>query len=171
MTTHTEGNLRITFPGAMNVRKFDNQESHGLTHCMKAVDFIVEDDDRVLFIEFKDPDHPRARNEAKEKFIENFRSGRLDEDLKYKYRDSFLYEWATGNAGKPVYYWILIALDRLTETELLARTDALKGKLPLHGPHSAVWPQPICAGCVIFNLRTWNRRLPNFPILRIDRDP
>ena len=99
MTTLTEGNLRITFPGAMNVRKFDSPESHGLTHCMKAVDFIVEDDDRVLFIEFKDPDHPRATDEEKERFVESFRSGRLDEDLKYKYRDSLLYEWASGNVG------------------------------------------------------------------------
>ena len=167
MTTLTEGNLRITFPGAMNVRKFDSPESHGLTHCMKAVDFIVEDDDRVLFIEFKDPDHPRATDEDREAFIESFRSGRLDEDLKYKYRDSFLYEWASGNAGKPVHYWILVGLDRLTDTELLARTDDLTGKLPMYGPHSEEWTQPICAGCMIFNLRTWNRSLPDFPVLRI----
>ena len=170
MTTHTEGNLRITFPGAMNVRKFDRLESHGLTHCMKAVDFTAEDDDRVLFIEFKDPGHPRARDEAREEFVERFRSGRLDEDLKYKYRDSFLYEWASGNAGKPVYLWVLIAIDRLTDTELLARTDDLKRKLPLRGPRSEAWPQPICAGCMIFDIRTWNRNLPLFPILRVDRD-
>ena len=167
MTTFTEGNLRITFPGGMNVRKFDSPKSHGLTHCMKAVDFIVEDDDRVLFIEFKDPDHPRTTNEDREAFIESFRSGRLDEDLKYKYRDSFLYEWASGNAGKPVYYWILIGMDRLTDPELLARTDDLKRKLPLCGPCSKTWTRPICARCIVFNLRTWNRNLPDFPVARI----
>ena len=167
MTTLTEGNLRITFPGDMNVRKFDSPESHGLTHCMKAVDFIAEDDDQVLFIEFKDPDHPRARDKEREKFIQSFRSGRLDEDLKYKYRDSLLYEWASGNAGKPIYYWILIGMDRLTEAELLARTDDLKRKLPLYGPRSEAWAQPICSGCMIFDIRTWNRYLPDFPVVRI----
>ena len=167
MTTLTEGNLRITFPGDMNVRKFDSPESHGLTHCMKAVDFIAEHDHRVLFIEFKDPNHPRVKDEDREKFIERFRSGRLDEDLKYKYRDSLLYEWASGNAGKPIHYWILIGMDRLTEAELLARTDDLKRKLPLYGPRSEAWTQPICAGCMIFDIRTWNRSLPDFPVVRI----
>ena len=167
MTTLTEGNLRITFPPGVNVRRFDNPEPHGLTHCMKAVDFLVEDDDRVLFIEFKDPDHPRATDKARKKFIKSFKSGGLDEDLKYKYRDSLLYEWASDNAGKPIHYWILIGMDHLTEAELLARTDDLKGKLPLCGPRSGAWTRPICAGCTIFNIRTWNRNLPDFPVSRI----
>ena len=106
MTTLTEGNLQITFPRDANVRKFDSPESHGLTHCMKAVDFIVEDDERVLFIEFKDPDHPHARDKEKKKFIKRFKSGKLVDDLKHKYRDSFLYEWMSGSVRKPVYYWI-----------------------------------------------------------------
>ena len=122
---------------------------------------------RVLFIEFKDPDHPRATDGDREKFIERLRSGGLDEDLKYKYRDSLLYEWASGNAGKPIYYWILIGMDRLTEAELLARTDDLKRKLPLYGPRSEAWTRPICGGCMIFNIRTWNRNLPDFPVMRI----
>ena len=167
MTTLTEGSLRITFPGDMNVRKFDNPKTHGLTHCMKAVDFIVEDDDRMLFIEFKDPDHPHARDEEREEFIQRFSSGNLAEDLKYKYRDSFLYEWMSENIGKPIHYWIPIGMDRLTEGDLLARTDDLKRKLPLDGPRSEPWPQPICAGCMIFNLRTWNRCLPGFPVVRV----
>ena len=167
MTTLTEGNLRITFPRDANVRKFDSPESHGLTHCMKAVDFIVEDDDRVLFIEFKNPDHPRATEGARNEFAKDFESGRLDEDLKYKYRDSLLYEWASGNARKPIHYWILIGMDHLTDAELLARTDDLKGKLPLRGPRSGAWTRPICAGCMMFNIRTWNRSLPNFPVSRI----
>ena len=167
MTTLTEGNLQITFPPDASIRKFDNPESHGLTHCMKAVDFIVEDDDRVLFIEFKDPDHPRTKEKDRKKFVKSFKSERLIEILKYKYRDSFLYEWASGNAGKPIHYWILIGMDHLTETELLARTDDLKRKLPLCGPRSEAWTRPICEDCMMFNLETWNRSLPDFPVSRI----
>lgn len=170
MTTLTEGNLQITFPPGVSVRKFDSPESHGLTHCMKAVDFLVEDDDRVLFIEFKDPDHPRASDKDRKKFVKGFKTGGLDKDLKYKYRDSLLYEWASGNDGKPVHYWILIGIDHLTEAELLARTDDLKRKLPLNGPRSEVWTRPICADCMVFNIQTWNRNLSKFPVVRIDRD-
>ena len=40
--TFTEGNLQITIKGAIRARKFDAHNAHGLSHCMKAVDFVVE---------------------------------------------------------------------------------------------------------------------------------
>ena len=46
MTLMTEGDLQVEFDDASNGRKFDNE--YGLSHCMKAVDFIVEFDDRYL---------------------------------------------------------------------------------------------------------------------------
>lgn len=168
MTTLTEGNLRITFPRTVDVRRFDDPESHGLAQYMKAVDFIVEDEERVQFIEFKDPGNPDARPQNRRRFVEGFRSGTLDEDLKYKYRDSFLYEWASGNTRKPIYYWILIGMDELTEAELLGRTDEIKRRLPLWGPRSGVWTRQIVADCMVFNIRTWNRYLPEFPVTRIE---
>ena len=167
MTTLTEGNLEITFPHNTRVRKFDDSELHGLSHCMKAVDFIVEEDDRVFFIELKDPEHPRARERDKARFIESLQSGHLDENLKYKYRDTLLYEWASGNIEKPIYYWIIIAISGLTNAELLARTDGLNSKLPLQGPRSGIWNQSIVAGCMVFNIQSWNDRFPGFMVSRI----
>ncbi len=167
MTTVTEGNLRITFPHSARVRKFDDGASHGLTHCMKAVDFIVEETDRVSFIELKDPEHPHARKENREKFIGQFLSGNLDEDLKYKYRDTFLYQWASRKIGKPIHYLVLIAIDSLTDAALLERTEDLKRKLPLSGPSSGEWKRGIITGCMVFNIKTWNRSLPQFPVSRI----
>ena len=166
MTTLREGNLQITFPQGAKARKFDDPTSHGLS-CMKAVDFIVEEADRVLFIELKDPEHPCAKEERREKFIEKFRSGALDEDLKYKYRDTFLYQWASGSVDKPIYYWVIIAMNKLTEADLSARTDELRRKLPLNGPSSEQWKQPIVMGCMVFNFDTWNRHQPRFPLSRI----
>ena len=95
MTVFTEGNLEITFNNVVSASKF---EDHGLT-CMKAVDFLVELPDRFLFIEFKDPQSPQAKNPSSE-YESKFKSGKLDQNLKYKYRDSFLYEWAEGRATK-----------------------------------------------------------------------
>ncbi len=167
MTMFTEGNIQITFPGSVSARKFDDPTTHGLSNCMKAVDFIVEDDGLISFIEIKDPDHPHARKADREKFIDEFLSGRLDEDLKYKYRDSFLYRWATDGVDKPVNYWVIIALDVLTEIQLNMRTDDLKSKLPLNRPPSGKWKRPIVADCMMFNIETWNKHQRRFPLSRI----
>ena len=163
--TFTEGNLQIDIADAIDGRKFDGDD-HGLT-CMKAVDFIVELEDRYLFIELKDPDDPQATPERRKKFIEKLRSGGLDEDLKYKYRDSFLYEWASGRADKPIDYFVLIALDRLEDGQLLRRKEALQQKLPQHGPGGRPWQRDIVRACGVFNLESWNRTLPRYPVNRV----
>ena len=163
--TFTEGTLQIDIADAIDGRKFDGDD-HGLT-CMKAVDFIVELEDRYLFIELKDPDDPRATPERRSEFIEKLRSGGLDEVLKYKYRDSFLYEWAMGRADKPIYYFVLIALNTLSDAHLLTRKEALQRKLPLHGPGGRPWQRDIVRSCGVFNLESWNRTLPRYPVSRV----
>ena len=145
MTSFIEDDLQITFNNVREARKFDDA-SHGLNNCMKAVDFIVELDDRYLFIEFKDPQNPRARKKDQQKFIQQFQTGQIDEDLKYKYRDSFLYEWAAGRVNKPIYYFVLVALDSLDTAYLSRRTDELRGKLPMVVPNLVPWTRPIVEG-------------------------
>ena len=164
MTVFIEGDLQITIANVLDARKFDDN-SHGLSHCMKAVDFVVELPDMYLFIEFKDPEHPSSKTEQRQQFTQSFSSGELDEELKYKYRDSLLYEWASGRADKPVRYYILVAIEELTEANLQARTEGLRGKLPVSGPSS--WTRQIVQNCAVFNLATWNERLPNFQVRRL----
>ena len=164
----TEGDLQVSFNDAKNSRKFDAQgQAHGLSHCMKAVDFIVEFDDRYLFIEFKDPQHPGATTQRQQRFIQRFKQGELDRDLKYKCRDSFLYEWASGRADKPIYYFVLIALDSLQSRDLTVRTDAMQRELPLNGPGGNPWSRPFIRECVVFNIESWNKRFPKYPIARL----
>ena len=131
--TFTEGDLQIDFAGAVGGGRFDGPR-HRLSHCMKAVDFVVELPDRYLFVELKDPQNPRATPQDRTEFVRRLHSGGLDEDLKYKYRDSLLYEWASGRADKPIDYLVLVALDTLDGAQLLARTEALARSLPQHGP-------------------------------------
>ena len=166
MTILEEGDLRIDVGDALSARKFDD-ERHGLSHCMKAVDFVVELSDRYLFIEVKDPGNPQASAKRSREFIRSFQSGELDEDFKYKYRDSFLYEWASGRADKPIHYLILIAHDDLDGEALNRRMDALKSKLPLLGPGSQDWRRPFVSGVGVFNLSAWNRRYPRRQAERI----
>jgi hypothetical protein len=167
MTVLTEGNLQITVPASAKARKFDDVSTHGLTNCMKAVDFILELKDRFLFIEIKDPEDPKSRQGEKEEFIQRFLIGGIDEDLKYKYRDSFLYEWASERTNKPICYLVLIAINRLTEADLLARTDDLKRKIPLQGPPSREWKKPIVSSIAVFNIEAWNKRLSEYQITRL----
>ena len=42
MTVIAEDDLQIKLPAGAKARKFDDQNVHGLSHCMKAVDFIVQ---------------------------------------------------------------------------------------------------------------------------------
>jgi|SRR5580765_215317 len=108
MTVLVEDDLQITLPVGVDGRKFDDGASHGLSHCMKAVDFIVEFNDRIWFVEFKDPENLNANQKDSGEFIRKFLSGAIDSDLKTKYRDSWLYEMAEGRAKKPIYYLVLI---------------------------------------------------------------
>lgn len=163
----TEGNLQIDVSNVVDARKFDDPAVHGLTHCMKAVDFVFELTDRYLFIEFKDPQHPHARERDQNRFVQRFQKGQLDDDLKYKYRDSLLYEWALGRANKPIHYYVLVAADFLTGAELTVRTDQLKRQLPLSGPGAMNWKQAIVEECVVFNLESWNRTFPNYQVSRL----
>ena len=167
MTLLTEDDLQIALPTGAVGRKFDDDTTHGLSHCMKAVDFIVELEDRVLFVELKDPDHPSSQQKNREKFIRRFLSGQIDTDLKTKFRDSFLYEWASGRVSKPIYFLVLIGASTLSDADLLTRTDALKRQVPVMGPNDSPWKKPLVAGCAVMNLSAWNTALPQFPASRI----
>lgn len=165
MTVLKEGDLQITIGDAINARKFDDAD-HGLSHCMKAVDFIVELLDCYLFIEIKDVQAHQTPEQSRNQFLRRIKSGQLDEDLKYKYRDSFLYEWASGRADKPIDYLVLIATDALDNALLLNRTEDLKRKLPLLGPQGRLWPRPPVRRCGVFNIASWSNRFPQYPIRR-----
>lgn len=165
MKVLTECDLQITITDAVCARKFDDA-SHRLSHCMKAVDFIVELPDRYLFIEFKDPQNPNASKENRKDFIERFKTGCMDNDLTRKYRDSFLYEWGEGRADKPVDYLVLVALDTLPTPLLRHRRRELERKLPMNGPGGHPWPRPIAKSCAVFNIEMWNKQFPGYPIER-----
>ena len=77
----TEDSLRLSVPDEFDAKNFDDS-SHGLAHCMKAVDFVIEIPSHILFLEFKDPDHPRAQEKAKKKFLAESTDRYLTDKLK-----------------------------------------------------------------------------------------
>ena len=159
-----ERDLRLTIDGAVDARKFDEQQTHGVGF-MKAVDFVVEFADRYVFIEFKDPQQPGSELASEESLTEYYQSERIDDELIYKYRDSFLYEWAAGRAERDVYYLVLIAIEHLTSADLDKKKRDLDRKLPVGLP--IPWDRPIVSGCGVFNLASWNERFLNLQVSRL----
>lgn len=162
----TEGNLEITINNEINARKFDGP-SHGLSHCMRAVDFVVEFTNSYLFVEVKDPQDPNAPAASAGNYAQRLLSGRITDELMHKYRDSLLYEWASGRADKPVDYSVLIGLSQLTDPDLLVISKMLQRNVPALGPNNRPWPRPIVRNCAVFNISSWNRTFPNYPVRRL----
>ena len=156
-----EGNLEFDFKGALNAFKFDEQDRtspnfHGLSHCMKAVDFVVEYDDHYLFIEIKDPTDPARYNSARDKT-------ELIKTLTTKFRDTFIYRWAEDNLDKPVRYQCLVELDNAQTLYLM---NQLKNQLPTT-KQPARWNHPLAQLCAVCNTETWNRTFANIQVARV----
>ncbi|MGM0567540.1 MAG: hypothetical protein ACQESX_12340 [Bacteroidota bacterium] len=155
-----EGSLEFNFSGAIDAFKFDEQDHssatyHGLSHCMKAVDFVVEYSDHYLFVEIKDPPDPARYDTKQDKDI-------LINNLVTKFRDTFLYRWAENKLDKRVYYQCLVELDNAQTLYLI---NQLKNKLPAD-KHPARWQCPLAHLCAVANQVTWNKTFSDIQITR-----
>jgi hypothetical protein len=167
MSFLSEGRIRITLPVGVVGRKFDDS-SHGLSHCMKAVDFVIERSNSILFVELKDPDNQNSQPKDRDKFLQDFQSAKLDDDLKTKCRDSFLYEFSTGQIQneRAIHFVVIICASTLDAALLNARTDSLKRLIPLQGPQGKIW-KSIISSCFVLNLEGWNKYFPDLPATRV----
>lgn len=149
--TLRENELVFEFEGAVRGRVFDDG-SHGLSHCMKAVDFVVEYPAFDLFVEIKDPDQSQSTPERRAAFARKLQSDELERDLARKYRDSWLYRWAE-QRDKPVRYVVLLQLSTLAPPLLMSLTERLKRALPIEGP---AWIRPFVQSAVVLDMHRWN---------------
>ena len=163
--TADEGDIRFDFSKAVSWKKFDDN-NHGLSHCMKAVDFIVELPEWIYFIEVKDPEDPSSGDP--DSFLLRLNSEEyIKKNLVPKCRDSFLYEYSQENVAKSIYYSVVVGLSSLSEPLLLAITERLKHHIPVQGPPGRPWPRRFIERCMVFSLETWNKHMPDFRVTRI----
>jgi len=158
-----ERDLEFNFTDAIEAIKFDDRDIHSLSHCMKAVDFVIEFDDAYLFVEVKDPSHSTATPHDVAKFKSKVTSGELSKDLVLKFRDSFLYRWGEDRLNKPVHYLSLITLEDALLNNL---ANHVRHNLPAAGPSK--WLRQMVIGCNVVNLETWNRNFPKWPVRRLN---
>lgn len=167
--------FEFEFPGALDAFVFDEKDKshprfHGLSHAMRAVDFVVELPNDTLFIEVKDfyaPDDYDFNTAV----TEDQRSERrkclnyLRDVLVHKFRDTWLYRWserAAGSADKPVRYLCVLSLDN----GLLGTVGKeLKQALPT-GSAGPRWQRELATACVVLNPERWNSNFPGWPLNR-----
>jgi hypothetical protein len=51
----SEGDIEIDFQGMLQAEKFDDAK-HGMSHCLKAVDFLCDWANDLWLVELKDPE-------------------------------------------------------------------------------------------------------------------
>lgn len=149
-----EGELEFTFPAGTQAVKFDGP-NHGLSHCMKAVDFVVDFGAYFLFVEVKDPDSTTATSERREQFANELFQPNFTRKLSLKYRDSFLYHWAENKSVKPVKYVVLLQLRTLQSPQYMVIHQALKIDLP-ESSLPAAWSRPLVGGSAVVDIGMWN---------------
>lgn len=162
--------LEFDFRSAIKVEKFDNQDEHGMSRCMKAVDFLVEWDDSFWFIEVKDPGCSTATSERQQKFMKKVREGSLFTSiLGPKLKDSFLYLHLDNSLpNKPMKYFVLLAIDSFTPENLLGPlSDSLKRSSCLREPHETPWNNSYIDAAMVFTEKTWNENLSQCPVKRV----
>lgn len=163
-----EGDLCFDFSSAETVIKLDGA-AHGLSHFMKAVDFVVEWPDQFWLIEVKDPEDPAIpmehQSNQKQCFADSLQSGTLiAENLFPKFRDSLLYlGMDRGIPAKPMRYLVLICLASLEPPQLQGLADSLYKTNWLTRPKPG-WSKHFSV--LALNLTQWNRALPHCPVTR-----
>jgi hypothetical protein len=136
---------------------------HGIGN-MHRVDFIVELDEALLFVEVKDPGSPFAQAEGLAKFHAGLKDGTLSATFAAKFMDSFVYRWAEDKIHKPIHYISLVTLDSAL---LLNLSDEIIKKLPPNGKPTARWQRAFIENCQVFNIETWNENFPKWPVTRL----
>ena len=156
-----EGQLQFNFIDALDGFKFDEEDKssarfHGLSHCMKAVDFVVEYHDYYLFVEIKNPKEPDRYSNISDQ-------SQLIKDLACKFRDTFLYRWAEEKSDKSIRYQCLVETDHALTLYLM---EQLKIELPVKKLPSR-WKRNLVDFCSVCNLAAWNATFTNIPVKKI----
>lgn len=164
-----ERDLEIDFTNAIDAIVFDQMKAdqpgyHGIGQ-MHRVDFVVELEEAILFVEVKDPGNPKAKAEGLAKFHGELQDGTLGDTFAAKFIDTFLYRWAEECLHKPVHYISLVTLE---DSELLPNfSDEIARKLPPMGKSVPRWRRQLVENCQVFNIELWNASFPKWPAVRV----
>jgi len=165
-----EGELVFSFQDARSLDKFDDVNTHGMAHAMKAVDFLAAFGPSTWLMEVKDPEDsgipPEHANKERVRFLSELQSKKLVNDvLAPKLRDTLVYLALAHRAPtNRILYIAVIAVAELDSALLLAATEALKAKCYLPGPFKQLWASNF--DVVVVNLESFNRAFEPHSVTR-----
>lgn len=163
-----EEGLQIDFVGAQHAMKFDQNDPdqpdyHDLQN-MPRVDFIVEMEDAIYFIEVKDPGRPDAVDVGGTKLLKKIVEGTLEASLIEKFLFSFFFRWAERRLEKSVHYISVITLESPLLQPII---DGLERQLTNLSKKSVRWHREPLASCQVHNIETWEAVFPDWPVTRL----
>ncbi len=166
MQRFKEGELVFQFNGAGKVEKLD-EEGIPKPTGMRLVDFVVEEDNRTLLIEIKDPSASMVPGKQREEYAKKISGNELISDqLVPKARSSYTYLHLMKRDSKPFLYIVVFGLERLPdETALLMGfKDRLLQRIRCEGKEP--WRRQYIKDCIVVTLDGWNKLFKNYPLLR-----
>lgn len=165
-----EGELSFDFSGARSVDKLD-KEGVPQPHNMKFVDFVIEEDERILLVEVKDPSSFRIPGLQKEKVrtreIKKFQTNELiHKELVPKARDSYCYLHLMKRDEKPFDFIFLTSAERLgINAELILNfRDRLEARL--RNEAGEEWKRQYVRNCAVHTIKSWNKHLNPYRVER-----
>lgn len=111
---YEESNYYFDFTNSLSGECLDKPNVQGLS----AVDFMVETETYLLFIEIKNPDNPRATEASRREFLKDLQGDVFPLAMGMKFKDSVLKKYALAyEFEKPIKYIIVLQFDIFTEKE------------------------------------------------------
>jgi len=159
------------FDGTQLVNKLDEQ-GHASPVGMRLVDFVIEEEERVLIVEVKDvsanqiPAHLKESKRKQE--IKKFKLSELiHKELVPKARDSYCYLHLMERDAKPFDFVFLTTIDSLgIDKELLINfNDRLKARLRKEADEE--WKRRYVRNCAVLTVETWNSQFSACHVERV----
>lgn len=173
--THTEGELHFDFSAAQTVIKLDDP-SQPRPQGWKLVDFVIEEADRLVLLEVKDPStRPRVDNaanaaaqiKARQEFVRRLGNRALvTDELTPKARDSYCHLHLMQRDRLPMLYVFLLGAAELTlePATLLALKESLRARL--HQECAEPWSRPYVTDCLVLTETSWPKAFPRYTLRR-----
>jgi hypothetical protein len=163
-----EGDIEIDFQGVLQAEKFDDAR-HGMSHCLKAVDFLCDWGDDFWLVELKDPEESAIPPQHKSSSVASFTKELSTEVyfrsvLAQKLKDTILYLHLDNRLpNKSLKYIVLVGLATMDAAMMLNALDRLKKAC---GDPKKGTPWQRAYTVVFLNLAEWNKRFPHCPAQR-----
>jgi len=160
-----EGELAFDFSGCVGVERLD-RDDRPIPQGMALVDFVVEEQDRLLLVEVKDPSQAPVPAGERAAFLRRMQTRELVHmDLVPKVRDSYTFLHLMGRDTKPFSYVVIIGAEALAldGALLLAFKERLQKRLQCET--DVPWVRRYVVECVVVTASNWDAYFP-YPLRR-----